>query len=437
MKRYLILIICILTVSFVSCKKDDPAEISTEVSTDDAPARDALYNIMQIYYLWNKLMPEVKKGDYPNPYKLLEGMRYRELDRWSYVQNYAEYEQQNQAIFVGHGIVISLDENNNTRIAQIYNNAPLYAKGVRRGWIIKKLNDVEMAPIFINNDGNAYNALMGASEAGITNKFLFEMPDGKDTIITDTKTTFKLNTVIHYDTLKLKTGTTGHIVFEQFISPSNDELKEAFAFFSQNNINNIIVDLRYNGGGDLSVLQNLAAYIGGSSRFEKPFLKLTHNEQQKSLDETMNFSSVDYPVNVGKMIVITTRGTASASEDLINGLKPFMEIKTIGDTTNGKPVGMYGFTYPSRSPRYVFLPISFTLLNTDNESDFYEGIAPEKYVPDDITHDWNDRNEACLKEAIYLLENGSTSPKGEYKYRKPVVFSEGSNKPNNAYLIDK
>jgi len=427
MKKYLVFIICIL-LSFASCKEKEPT-----IPTEDELARDALYNIMNVYYLWDKLMPVVKKENYSDPYELLEAMRYRKLDRWSYVQDYKEFDQQQRAEFVGHGIRIGLDENNKARIAQIYNKAPMYAKGVRRGWIIKKLNDKELAPIFINNDWAAYNNLIGPSNAGITNKFLFEMPNGKDTTITDTKSTFTYNTVIHYDTLELKTGTTGHIVFEQFIQPSVAELEEAFAFFSKNNINNIIIDLRYNGGGDLSVLQKLAAYFVGSSQFGKPFLKMTYNDQQKSQNRTINFGSVSSPVNVGQMIVITTRGTASASEDLINGLRPFMEIKTIGDTTNGKPVGMNVWQYQKR---YVFLPISFTILNTNDKGDFYDGFAPEKYVPDDITYDWGDRNEACLKEAIFLLENGSVSSKSEYKYRKPAIFSEGKS-PDYAFLIDK
>lgn len=429
MKKYIVFIICIALVLFASCEEDEP-----KVAAYDAHARDVLYNVMKTQYLWNKLMPDVKKEDYPGPYELLDAMRYKKLDRWSFMQGYNEYMQQNQGIFVGHGIRIGLDENNKARIAQIYKKAKLYEQGVRRGWIVKKLNDVELAPILIQDDYEAYDKLMGTSQAGVTNKFLFETPDGQEITITDSKASFTLNTVIHYDTLELKTGTTGHLVFEQFISPSNEELKDAFEFFKQNNINNIIVDLRYNGGGNLSVLQNLAAHIGGSSRFGKPFLKLTYNEDRQSDNWDMNFGSVSSAVSVNKMIVITTRMTASASEDLINGLKPFMEIHTIGDTTNGKPVGMEGITY---SRKYIFFPITFTLFNIENESDFYEGFAPKKYVPDDIAHDWNNRNEACLKEAIYLLENGTVSPtKGGYKYRKPTMFSEGS-KPDNAYLIDK
>lgn len=433
MKRLIILLFIISFFAFLSCEKkeDEPA---VKVPTADEIARDELYTIMKSYYLWDKLMPVVTKENYPGPYELLGAMRYKKLDRWSYVQDYKDYLAQSQAIFVGHGIRIGLDRNNKTRIAQIYNKSPMYVFGVRRGWIIKKLNGTDLAPIFIAGDGTAYRDLIGPSQAGITNTFLFETPEGKDSTITTTKSTFTLNTVLHYDTLILKSGVTGHLVFEQFVQPSNAELETAFTFFKQHNINNIIVDLRYNGGGDITVLQNLASYIAGSSMFGKPFLNFKHNEQQSSRNKTYNYSTVTAPVSVTKMVAITTRSTGSASEDLINGLKPAMEVKTIGDTTNGKPVGMYGFKH---NVAYMFWPISFELENTLGVGDFYEGFFPEKYVPDDITHDWGDRNEACLKEAIYYLENGSVSSKGIYDYHRSVQFTESPFRINHAYLIEK
>lgn len=432
MKRLIVLLYVLPFFILSSCKKEKEEPVVVAPTADEI-ARDELYSIMKVYYLWDKLMPTVVKENYPGPSQLLEAMRYKVLDRWSYVQDYDDYLAQSQAIFVGHGIRIGLSPDNKTRIAQIYNNSPMYSLGVRRGWIIKKLNGTDLAPIFISGDGAAYYDLIGPSEAGVTNTFLFGTPEGKDSTITTTKSKFTLNTVLHYDTLVLKTGVTGHLVFEQFVQPSNAELEAAFAFFKQNNINNIIIDLRYNGGGDLTVLQNLAAYIGGSSKFGKPFLTLTHNEQQASRNKTYNFGTVTSPVSVGKMVAITTRSTGSASEDLINGLLPFMEITTIGDTTNGKPVGMYGFKH---NVAYMFWPISFTLVNTLGEGDFYEGFAPGKYVPDDITHDWGDRNESCLKEAIYYLENGSVSAKGLYNYRRSVQFEESPVRINGAYLID-
>jgi len=432
MKKNLFLLTAVLLILFSACeKKEDPVP---EPPTNDELARDELYSIMKSYYLWYKLMPSVNKESYSDPYELLEGMRYDELDRWSYVQEYEDYLAQSQAIFVGHGIRIGLDHNNKTRIAQIYNNSPMYSLGVRRGWIIKKLNGTDLAPIFLSGDGAAYSALIGKSEAGITNTFLFETPEGKDSTVTTTKTTFTLNTVLHYDTIILKSGVTGHLVFEQFIQPSNTELEEAFAFFQSNNVKDIIIDLRYNGGGDLTVLQNLAAHIAGPSLFGKPFLTLTHNDLQSARNKTYNFGTVSSSIEAGKMVAITTWSTGSASEDLINGLKPFTEITTIGDTTNGKPVGMYGFKHKEL---YMFWPISFELLNTLGDGDFYNGFAPAKYVIDDITHDWGDRNEYCLKEAIYYLENGNVSSKGEYQYRKGVQFDEGTGKPDNLYIIEK
>jgi carboxyl-terminal processing protease len=119
MKRFVIFLSAILLVAFPSCeKKTDPVE---KIPTADEIARDELYNIMKTYYLWAKLMPVVTKEDYTDPYKLLEAMRYKELDRWSFVQDYNDYLAQSQAIFVGHGIRIGLDHTNRTRIAQIYN----------------------------------------------------------------------------------------------------------------------------------------------------------------------------------------------------------------------------------------------------------------------------------------------------------------------------
>jgi len=432
--KKLIFLLIISIIGFTSCKKDVPP--STITPTIDEQARDTLYAAMNQYYFWYKLMPVVKVTDYTDPYTLLEAMRYKTLDRWSFVQTNAEYQAQSTGSFVGHGISMGLDLNNNVRIAQIYKNSPLYAQGVRRGWIVKKLNNTDLATIFIARNGTAYNQLIGPSQANITNTFLFTTPRGIDTTVVSTKAAFTLNTVIAADTLHLKSGVAGHLVFDQFIPPSNQELATAFAYFSQNNVKDIIVDLRYNGGGDLSVLQNMASYLAGAAKFNTPFLTLTFNDKNSQFNVTYKFKTVATPLSLSRVVVITTRGTASASEDFINGLKPLLPVVTIGDTTNGKPVGMIGIQFKTD---YWFWPISFSLVNSANQGDFYNGFVPSKYVPDDITHDWKDRNEACLKESIYYLEHGNVSTKGldVSQPQKSVRFDEKSSKSNNAYIINK
>ena len=435
MKKFIFLLF-FLIIGFISCKKSvSPATTQTV----DEIARDTLYSVMNQYYFWYKLMPNVVETDYKDPYTLLDAMMYKTLDRWSFVQTYNQYVAMNTGAFVGHGISLGLDPFNQVRIAQIYHSSPLYSLGVRRGWIVKKLNNTDLAPIFIANDAAAYNQLIGASSTSVTNTFLFQTPTGKDSTITSTKSSFTLNTVILADTLHLKSGIAGHLVFDEFIPPSVQELQSAFTYFSQNNITDLIVDLRYNGGGDLNVLANMASYVAGSSKFNSTFLTLTFNDKNTSSNQSFNFTTVPAPLNVSRLVVITTRGTASASEDFINGLKPGLDVVTIGDTTNGKPVGMVGFAYPRNQPYYLFWPITFSLVNSAGQGDFYKGFAPAKYVPDDITHDWNDRNEACLRESIYYLENGSVSSK-ELMVKRPsagVMFPEMPLKNNNAYIIKK
>jgi carboxyl-terminal processing protease len=431
--KKLVILLLLTIIGLSSCKKDvTPA--STALTVDEQ-ARDSLYFIMNEYYFWYKLMPVVVKTDFKDPYALLDAMRYKTLDRWSFVQTYDQYIAQTTGSFVGHGISMGLDPSNQVRIVQIYANSPLYSKGVRRGWIVKKLNGTDLAPIFIANDGTAYSNLIGTSTAGITNTFLFQTPAGKDSTIASTKASFTLNTVILADTLHLKSGIAGHLVFDQFIPPSIQELRSAFTYFSQNNIKDLIVDLRYNGGGDISVLTNMASYVAGAAKFNTPFLKLTFNDKNTANNRTYNFTTVSSPLSLTKIIVICTRETASASEDFINGLKPVLDVKCIGDTTNGKPVGMVVIPYKTN---YVFWPISFSVNNSAGQGDFYKGFAPAKYVIDDFTHDWNDRSEACFKESIYYLEHGNVSTKGLYVGKQSsAIFSEKTGKNNNAYIINK
>jgi len=428
-----IIILFLTILGFSSCKKEVPALVPPTI---DEQARDYLYNAMNEVYLWYNLMPVVVKTDYADPYKLLDAMEYKTIDRWSFVETYDQFVAQNQGSFVGHGISMGLDSISNTvRIAQIYEKSPLYSKGVRRGWTVKRLNGTDPAPIFAARDWTAYNQLIGAPQAGITNTFLFQTPAGKDSTISTVKSAFTLNTVILADTLHLKSGITGHLVFDQFIPPSNHELDSVFTFFKQNNIKDLIVDLRYNGGGDLNVLTNMASYVAGSAKYNTPFLKLTYNDKNASYNQTFNFSLVSSPLSITRLMVITTRGTASASEDFINGLKTSLDVRTIGSTTNGKPVGMSGIKYKTN---YMFFPITFTVVNSAGNGDFYNGIVPEKFVPDDITRDWGDRNEACLKEAIYYLEHGAVSAKGlNVEHQASVLFTEKPDKINNAYILNK
>ncbi len=434
--KKLIFLPVLLLMLFSSCKKND---VLPDTTVTDAMARDSLFYIMKAWYYWYN-MPEANsvttanEADYTDPYKLLEAMRYKELDRWSFVADYAEFNAEMQGTFVGHGFRVGLDDAGNARIAMIYDNSPLYIQGVRRGWIIKKINGVDLAPIMIAGDATAYTNLIGPGEAGITNIFLFTRPDGTDETISSTKSSFTVHTVLLCDTLHLSGGIAGQLVFDSFIEPSENELQNAFAYLNANGVTDLILDLRYNTGGYLYIAQELASYIAGSSQQGSVFAKLSYNDKHQEANTTYPFVSISNSLGLSRVVVITTRETASASEAVINGLKPFINVVTIGDTTNGKPTGMNGWPV---GQKYWMWPITFKIVNSQNVGDYFAGISPEKEVSDDITHDFSDRKELCLKEAIYYLEHGLVSTKSLRQFKRYPQFSEKPEWMKNTFVINK
>lgn len=435
MKKLIFLPIIFLAL-FSSCKKDP---VLPDNTLTPAMARDSLYYIMKEFYYWyNK--PEAvgvttsNKDNYSDPYELLEAMRYKERDRWSFVADYDEFNAEMQGEFVGHGFRIGVDKTGKARIAMIYKNSNLYTNGVRRGWIIKTINGVDPAPILIANDAAAYNNLVGASTAGITNVFVFTKPDGTDITIPTTKSSFIVNTVLVYDTLHLKSGIAGHLVFESFITPSSAELATAFAYFKANNVKDLVLDLRYNTGGYLDIARNLASYIAGDGVQGNVFANMQYNDKNQNENYVFSFKTTAYSLALTRLMVITTRSTASASEAVMNGLKPYVNVVSFGDTTNGKPTGMNGWPI---GEKYYMWPVTFKMVNAQNQGDYFDGIFPAKLSSDDITHDFSDRNEACLKEAIYYLENGTVSSKGTQEFSRSPQFSERPAWMNNAFVMEK
>jgi C-terminal processing protease CtpA/Prc len=429
--KILIIIPVILLILFSSCRKEEP---ETVVEVTPLMATDSLYDMMNQWYYWYNLMPAVNKKDYDDPFKLMDAMRYKALDRWSFVADYDDFNSEMNGEFVGHGFRIGLDDDGKARIAMIYENSPLHKNGVQRGWIVKAINSTDIAPILKSGDAVAYNNVIGPSTAGITNIFLFQNPaDGKDVTLSSTKSVFNINTVIHYDTLHLSSGITGHLVFESFINPSVQELAAVFSYFKAKNVKDLILDLRYNSGGYLSIAQTLASYIAGNTIAGTPFAKLQYNDKNPKINRTFSFITTSYSLALPRVVVITSRSTASASESVINGLMAKINVVCIGDTTDGKPTGMDGRAI---GEKYYFYPVTFKMVNANNQGDYFDGIYPAKTVSDDITHDFADREELCLKEAIHYLETGSLSTKWSSEFNRYPQFSEKPLWVRNGLLIE-
>ena len=115
MKKFIIISLFLSVI--ISCKKDIPPDDSPK---NDKEARDGLYVLMDSVYYWYKLMPAVNPEDYKDPYEILEALRYKERDRWSFVADYTEFTAEMEGTFVGHGFRIGVDDSGKARIAMIY-----------------------------------------------------------------------------------------------------------------------------------------------------------------------------------------------------------------------------------------------------------------------------------------------------------------------------
>jgi C-terminal processing protease CtpA/Prc len=399
--------IAIVLFSFVfsSCsKKDNLSPQSTTSQTNQF-----IYNVMknQAWYLWHEKIPEVNPDLYDDSNKFLEALMYKELDKWSFLTDVESYNKLfEKAEYFGFGFSYSFDLNNNLRVSFVFKNSPMDKAGISRGFKILEINKKTISEI---NNNNLWGSITGENAAGVSIPFKFINLKG-DTLSKDIiKETVVQNTVLYRDTIQIGNKIAGYLVFQSFLEPSKAELDEAFTYFKAFNINYLILDLRYNGGGMMSIANHLGNLIGGTKAtgqiFEKMQFNAQHEDENTKSQNTFIFSSLSNSISPEQVVCITSKGTASASESVINGLKPYFKVVLIGNDTHGKPVGMSGFQYNQD----LLFPITFKVVNSKGEGDYFQGLKADAYRSDGLDLPFGNHQESCLKEGIYYLQNGSFS----------------------------
>ncbi|MDX2442175.1 MAG: S41 family peptidase [Bacteroidales bacterium] len=399
LRKYSLLLILVIVafLVFTNCNKKD--DVNPERPTLEELARNEFYGLMNDWYLWYDKMPVVNVEDYDTPEELLEALRYDSLDKWSYISPLDEFTSYyEEGEYEGHGFGYTYDEDGKAWITFVFRDSDFNLEGVKRSWQMLAINGTDLQSF---TDISAY---LNGNTVGTIDQFTFKKPDGTSVDISSTRKVIKMNTVIHADTLHVSGKIVGHMVFKSFIAPSIAELDSVFQVFKSAGVQELILDLRYNGGGRMDVTAKLASLISGPSTDGKLLIKYIHNNKQGAYNSAVNLGNETNALNLQQLIVIASRGTASASEVIINGLRPHINVKIIGENTYGKPVGMHTWTY---AETYAFVPISFSMLNFSNEGNYYEGLLADSYIEDGLAWDFPDRNEKRLKEAIHYIETGS------------------------------
>lgn len=380
-----------------SCSKQDNFYSSVEPGSSDA--NKELYEIMNVYYYWYEHMPSVKLSTYNNPAALMDDLIYKPVDKWSFVaslQAIIDYYESGES--KGYGTMFYLNaDSNQYYVAYIYKDSPLYQEGVRRGWQLLKINDIKI-------DSSNFSSSYHNDQA--TNAFTLKTPAGKTITFEASKKSVKINSILFKHIYQLNTKKVGYMVLESFIENTESEVNTAFAEFKAAGVDELIIDLRYNGGGLVDVAKYLASLIAADKTKGNVFFKYLYNNQISSqMNGNVMFlsDSIESALELNKLFVITTKNTASASELIINGLMPYIDVKLVGEKTHGKPVGMNIFEYEP----YAFIPVVFETVNANNEGKYYDGINVDYMAEDEYHKPWGDSTEASLYAALSYIDNGS------------------------------
>jgi carboxyl-terminal processing protease len=341
-----------------------------------------------------------------SPEAYLEAVRYRPIDNYySFITSAAASDAfYSESQFIGFGFG-NATTSQDIRVLQVYNDSPASEAGLSRGDRIVSVNGRTVASMVSDNTiGSAF----GPPDEGVAATIEWETLAGERRSARLVKRLVTIPTVSLTSVVDLDGRKVGYLFFRNFVTPSTAALNDAFEALKAAGVTELVLDLRYNGGGLVDVAVHLASLIGGARTNGQVMLNYVHNDKLSAqYNKTTRFTNPTQALNLQRLVVITTRSSASASELVINSLRPFMPVTVIGDTTYGKPVGQYGLRFCDK----ILYPVAFSIKNANLEGDFFEGIAADCTADDDYTHQLGDSSEASLAEALTFIRTGACSPR--------------------------
>ncbi|MBY0574569.1 MAG: peptidase S41 [Undibacterium sp.] len=365
-------------------------------------------------YLWYRDVPQVNPASYDTPQTYFDVLKTnkttasgRPVDEFHWSVTSESFDNQNQGIEEGYGIEWATAQSSPPRDWVVASLQPAAPAGtmLKRGDKIKSVDGED----FVSGE-NVDKLNEGLFPTKIAPHTIEVIRAGKVLSFTITPALVETTPVRYTKVITTPTGKVGYIYFDDHISKSEPMLIAAINSLKAQGAQDLILDLRYNGGGLLSIASRLAYMIGGTQTTGKTFENLVYNDKQSAQNDKWPFLSyassdaggADLPsLNFKKVSILVGGGTASASEAIINGLRGVdVEVTLIGGTTRGKP---YGFV-PQENCGWVYYAIQFKGENNKGFSDFSDGFKPTCAVKDDFTKDLGDVTEARFAAALQYRE---------------------------------
>lgn len=393
-----------VALSLGGCAEDDPLDFGGPRDCSIPEQNAFMYKLMQEAYLWNEHVPEdIDPAAFESPSELVTEVRYAELDRWSRVSDLETSDALfEEGMVIGAGFRTRRIEDGRVLLGFVDPLSPAGQAGLKRGDELVGAGGFTV-PELDEQDG--WTDALGPNEPGVEVTLqVAASPQDAPVTVELTKDWYPLVTVPIADIVEHDGEPVAYLFFTTFVEPSIDELTDAFVRFSEAGVRKVVVDMRYNGGGRISAARHLVdMLVGGQASGEISY----RTDYTPSLSDANSTRHIERRTGsleqLDHVVFITTGSTASASELVINAVRPFATVSVVGSPTSGKPVGSAQFTFCDKAA----YPITFRLLNARGEGDYFDGFIPNCDSIDDLTHPLGDPDEVSMAAALSRLDGAA------------------------------
>lgn len=416
LKTQRFLLACFVSLALLqACKKSDvsnnqgSASTTSPGTTSANSIKDSTLAYSKDVYLWYNQIPTTFNAQtYADPAAIMTAIRQYStepgftapVDKWSFGMKQTDWNNLSNGVSADFGMNVFFRAEGDLRVKSVERSSPAGVAGIRRGWRITKING--STNITTANANFISNAVWGSNSGSFT----FTRPDGSSVDINLTAASYQEHPVYLDTVYNINSKKIGYFSLNSFLGDTTElynEFSRVFNGFANAGVSDLIVDLRYNGGGYVTVQQKLANWLAPSAANGQLMMKEQFNDKYTDYNTTDYFQKLG-SLNLSRIYFVVSHSTASASELLINNLKPFMNVQLVGPSnTYGKPVGFF----PIPVGDWYIFPVSFRSTNNQGQGNYFNGLALNNQVADGLDKDWGDLNEACLQSAINNITTGA------------------------------
>ena len=438
LKKFFLLFFASLLIYSCFEDFDDHEAFANEIN-------DFVWKGMNLMYLYKQEISDLSNDRFNNseeyssylnsfarPEDLFESLIYerQNIDKYSYiVDNYAQLQQSQQGISISNGMEFGLAYAPNSSfdiygfVRYVHPQSPADENGIKRGDIFKGINNTNL---------NTDNYLQLLSEDSYLVNFANYFDNNTETTNDDivelneidihlTKIYLEKNPIFFSEIFTYNQSKIGYLMYNRFLTNYENNLNSIFSEFKSNNIQNLILDLRYNPGGAIDNAVYLSSLITGqfneeifcSDQWNSEIQEFWLNSNPENL--IRRFQTYENSLFLNKIYILTSRSTASASELVINSLNPYIDVIHIGETTYGKYQGsltLYdseNFSVENINPthNYALQPLVFKILNAVGNTDYYDGLQPDYLLQEFPANmgEIGDESEPLLNFALDLINS--------------------------------